>query len=210
MTVLFQSTHKPVFQTPVFCLFLYFHCLSTNGSGFHYILQTKHVPHTPSPELLSLVTMDSFCFHFLNTLCPALTQLSGSTQATMEKAMPLHIWFFSCVLFFWASTKSKHPLFGEQHLIRRNRQAVFPMRKRQSLPSTLYWLNVDLWEGRHRRKSTGTRERLQGSADGWDENKRDQWVFPYSRVTSTWFGWAHYIFHSCNHLFQESSTLNHY
>lgn len=138
MTVLFPSTHKPVFQTPVFCLFLYFHCLSTNGSGFHYILQTKHIPHTSSPELLSLVSMNSFCFNFLNTLCPALTQLSGSTQATTKKAMPLNICFFSCVFFFWASTESKHSLFGKQHLVRRNRHAVCPVRKRQSLPSTLY------------------------------------------------------------------------
>lgn len=50
---------------------------------FQFLLcSTNYVPHASSPESLSLVTVDDFCFDFLNTLCPALTQLSGSTQPT--------------------------------------------------------------------------------------------------------------------------------
>lgn len=132
MTVLFPSTHKPVFQTPVFCLFLYFHYLPTNGSGFHYVPQTKHVPHSSSPEPLSLVSTDNFCFNFLNTLCPALTQLLGSTQPTNygKSNAVKHMILLLC-LFFWASTGSKHPPSAKQHLVRRNGHAVFPIRKRK-------------------------------------------------------------------------------
>lgn len=84
MTALFPSTHKRLFHTPVFCLFFCFHHLTTKGSDFHSIPQTKHVPHASSPVFLSLVCMENFCFNFLNTLCLALPHLSG-------KAMPLNI-----------------------------------------------------------------------------------------------------------------------
>ena len=94
---------------------------SHKRSSFHYVPQTKHVPHASSPELLSLVSMDNFCFDFLNTLSPALTQLSGSTQpTTYGKSNAIkHVILFLC-LFFWASTGSKHPPSGKQHLVRKN------------------------------------------------------------------------------------------
>lgn len=100
----------------------------------------KHVPPACSPELLSLVCTDNFRFNFVNTLCPALTQLSGSTQATnYGKSNAIkHMILFLC-LFFWASAGSKHPPSGKQHLVRRNRHAIFPVWKRKDdLPSTLY------------------------------------------------------------------------
>lgn len=166
MTVLFPSTHKPVFQTPVFCLFLYFHCLSTNRSGFHYILQTKHVPHTSSPELLPLVTMDSFCFHFLNTLCPALTQLSGSTQATMEKAMPLHIWFFSCVFFFLGIYRIKASPFWWAAFNKKEQTGVLP--NEEKTISAIYSLLAECWfMGRKTQKKKHRHEGKTAGQCGW-------------------------------------------
>lgn len=123
MTVLFPSTHKKIFQTPVFCLLLYCHCLSTNSSSIHY-----------APYTMFLVSLLQNCFpslawtillRFLEHPLPSFN--TGSTQPTnyeKSNAIKHRTFFLWGIFFFWVSTGSKLSPSGKQHLVRRNMNSL--------------------------------------------------------------------------------------
>lgn len=179
----------------------------------HYVPQTKHVPHTSSPELLSLVSIDNFYFNFLNTFCPALTQLSGSTQPTNHgKSNAIkHIILFLWVSFsghlqdqsipFWETAFSKKEwTCGPSQSLRKEK-------KRLSLPSTLHGWMLIYGTEETEEKAQAWEKRLQGSVGGRNGNERDWWGFPTVGLSLDGLG-EHCIFSIAGTTFSRKTELS--